>query len=205
MQLRSWHGTSAVLVAAYAAMHIANHLTAVYSVDLHLATMALLRKVYRQPLIEALLLAAVAFQAGSGLVLAIRGWAQRRGGVAWVQAASGIYLAFFLLIHVAAVLYGRAALHLDTNFYYAAAGLHIHPYEWFFAPYYALAVVAIFTHLSCAAYWMSVDARPSRARTMLQAGIGAGLCVSALIMLAMAGAFAPLALPAEYQATYGVR
>lgn len=74
-------------------------------------------------------------QAASGSWLLARRWKQRRGKVAWLQALSGAYLAFFLMVHVGAVLFGRTVLKLDTNFYYAAAGLYVPPFQFFFAPY----------------------------------------------------------------------
>ena len=59
---------------------------------------------YRRPPVEALLLFSAAFQGLSGLWLVVARWKQRRGYVAWLQAASGSYLALFLLIHVGAVI-----------------------------------------------------------------------------------------------------
>jgi hypothetical protein len=84
--------------------------------------------------------------------MVVSGWRRRRGAVSWLQAGAGAYLGFFLLVHVGAVLYGRVSLSLDTNFYFAAAGFHVPPFPYFFAPYYFLGVAALFTHLG-AAYW----------------------------------------------------
>ena len=132
-------------------VHVANHLAGLAGAAAHIAFMQAARAVYRQPAAEALLLACVAFQSLSGLWLAVVRRKERRSFVAWAQAASGAYLAFFLLIHVGAVMAGRFALGLDTNFYFAAAGLHVRPYACFFVPYYGLAVLAVFAHLACAA------------------------------------------------------
>lgn len=164
-----------------------------------------LRKVYREPVVEVLLLACATFQVGSGLWLVIRGWRQRTGAVAWLQAMSGMYIAFFLLVHVAAVLFGRSVLHLDTNFFFAAAGFHVQPFQWFFAPYYLLAVAALFAHLGCAAYWHFFEPMPRRATSILAAAVSVGILFSALITLSLAGVFQPFSVPAEYRATYGVR
>lgn len=167
--------------------------------------MEALRKVYRQPVVEVILLACATFQVGSGLWFVVRGWRQRTGAVAWLQAASGTYIAFFLLVHVAAVLFGRSVLRLDTNFFYAAAGLHVQPYQWFFAPYYFLAVAALFAHLGCAAYWQFYESRPRRAASVLAAAVGVGVLSSALITLSLAGVFEPFTVPSEYKATYGTK
>jgi len=202
MTLRKLHGLSALLIAAYACLHIANHLVGLSGVSAHIAFMHTARFVYRAPVVEVLLLLCVAFQVFSGLSLVVRGWKQRHGFIPWLQALAGAYLAYFLLIHVSAVLFGRTVLHLDTNFYYAAAGFHVPPFQFFFAPYYFLAVFALFTHLGCAAYWQ-LQARSPLARILAVAlPAGAGLVVSLLIVFSLAGVLYPVDIPPEYKATY---
>src|SRR4051812_19335610 len=114
MKLRKLHRLSAGVIATYALVHIANHLVALNGVASHIAFMKVARSVYRAGAVEWILLAAVAVQVATGLATVLRGWRERRGWVPWLQAGSGAYLAFFLLNHVGAVLYGRS-LGLDTN------------------------------------------------------------------------------------------
>jgi len=144
MSLRVFHRSTAAVIVVFAIVHLANHLTSLHSIAAHIAFMDVARTLYRQPVIEFALFASVLFQCVSGLWLVARGWSARQGLVAWVQAVSGTYLALFLVIHVSAIVLGRLALHLDTNFYFAAAGFHVPPYQVFFIPYYFLAVVALF-------------------------------------------------------------
>ena len=200
--LRRLHRLSAVLIALFAAVHLANHLAALRGIDAHIAFMEAARVVYRQPLVEAVLLACVAFQVASGLTLVLRGRRERRGVVAWLQAGAGAYLALFLLIHVSAILFGRIGLDLDTNFWYAAAGFHVPPYPLFFVPYYFLAVVALFAHLACARYWgaQAAGRRPGMATIALPTL--AGTAIGIAIVLLFAGAFYPVNVPVEYKATY---
>lgn len=195
------HRISALFIAGFALLHIANHLVSVFSIQAHLAVMEWLRQLYRWGPLEAILLASVLLQIGSGLWLVLRGWMQRCGVVAWLQAGSGLYLALFLLIHVSAVLYGREILHLDTNFYYAAAGLHVPPNGFFFAPYYFLAVLALCVHVACAFQRRSQRASPGNF-SILGYGAGVGLIVSGLIVLSLAGKFQPVLVPAKYLATF---
>ena len=203
MTLRTLHGFSALLLVAYAAVHIANHLVGLAGIEAHIAFMRDFRSVYRIPVVEAMLLAAVAFQVYSGLTFVVRGWKQRQGLVPWLQAGSGAYLAFFFLNHVGAVLFGRTVLDLDTNFYFAAAGFHVPPFQYFFAPYYFLAVLALFTHLGCALYWQ-LQAKPRFARGVAVAlPVVVGLAVSSLIVLSLAGVFYRVDIPPEYKATFG--
>lgn len=188
-------GAGAVL-AAFLLVHVANHLVALAGVDAHVRFMETARLVYRQPVVESLLLLCVAVQAGSGLALA---WAgrRRRGVLARGQVASGGYLALFLAIHVAAVLAGRVA-GLDTNFHFAAAGLHVWPFVLFFGPYYFFAVAALCVHVGCALAW--------RVRTRLVAVAGAaavaGVVLGAVIVACLLGVVQPVAVPPAYLATF---
>lgn len=203
MHLRVLHRSSALVLAAFAAVHVTNHLMALAGVAAHIAFMEAARGVYRFPPVEWILLACAGFQVGSGLWLFFRGWRERKGRVAWLQAVSGAYLAFFLPVHVGAVLFGRQALQLDTNFYFAAAGFHVPPFQWFFGPYYLLAVLALFVHLGCAVYWNVPGwSRKSRALA-LALPAAAGFGISLLIVLALGGVLRPLEIPVEYKATYG--
>lgn len=198
--LRALHRSSAILIAAFALVHSANHLVSLSSIAAHIAFMEAVRAVVRQRAVETVLLSCVTAQVASGVCLFAHRWKQRRGKVAWLQAISGAYLAFFLLVHVAAVLFGRPVLKLDTNFYYAAAGFDVPPFQFFFAPYYFFAVLALFAHLGCAVDW---QARAPIARTLAIAGpVAAGGVIALLIVLSLAGALRPVDMPAKYKATY---
>ncbi len=203
MTLRKLHGTSALIIAVYACVHIANHLVGMGGIEAHIAFMRAARLVYRFPGLEVLLLSAIAFQIYSGLTSVIRGWKQRQGFIPWLQAGAGAYLVFFFFIHVSAVLLGRTVLHLETNFYFAAAGFHVPPFQFFFAPYYFLGVLGLFTHLGCALYWrLQARSRPARILAVALPS-SVGFVVSLLIVLSLAGAFYPVQVPPEYKATYG--
>jgi hypothetical protein len=202
MTLRSLHRTSATLLVTFACIHIVNHLVSLRSVVAHIAFMESARLIYRYPAVEILLLFCIAFQVVSGLWMVVRGWKQRCGFVAWTQAFSGAYLAFFFVVHVTAVLYGRSVLNFDTNFYFAAAGFHVPPYQYFFGPYYFLAVLALFTHLSCVAYWQ-LQNRSAHVRILaLGAPMILGAIVSLLIVMSLAGNLERVEVPEKYKAIY---
>lgn len=205
MTLRKLHGISALLLAAFAIAHILNHLVGLSGIEAHTAFMRSFRSVYRFPAVEAMLLAAIAFQICSGLVFLVRGWKQRRGIIPWLQAGSGAYLVFFFLNHVGAVLFGRTILGLDTNFYYAAAGFYVPPFQFFFAPYYFFAVLALFTHLGCALYWQFQARHLMASLVALALPMAVGGLVALIIVLMLAGVFYPVEIPPEYKATFGYR
>lgn len=196
LALRALHRTSAMALALFVVAHLLGHLAGVAGAAAHQSVLEALRLVYRQPVVEALLLGCVLFQAGSGLVLLWRGRGRRRGAVAWLQALSGGYLALFLAIHVGAVLQGRAQ-GLDTNLHFAAAGMQVPPWPWFFGPYYFLAVLAFWTHAGCALHWNLQPAVRTKALVVaMVAGVLWGACLVALL----AGGFHALEIPGRYLA-----
>jgi len=202
MSLRVFHRGTAVVIAGFVIVHLANHLLSLYSIAAHIAFMKVARTVYRHPVIEFVLLVSVIFQGGSGLWMVVRGWSVRQGAVAWLQATSGGYLAVFLLIHVSAIMLGRFALHLDTNFYFAAAGFHVPPFQLFFIPYYLLAVVALFTHVGCACYWSLGGRSPRLRRVALSVMVVTGCIAGVAIDLSLAGKLQPVTVPDRYLAAF---
>lgn len=201
-RLRTLHLASAMLIGVFLLMHLANHIIGLSGQSKHMETMLALRTIYRNPLFELPLLALIAWQVGSGLTMAIRGWKERSGLIGWAQALSGAYLAFFLLNHVGAVMAGRVVFGLDTDFRFAAAGFHVAGWPFFFAPYYFLAVFSLFVHLACAAHWnLSEGGRGRTVVPLLLTAAGAALGLAFVLM--MAGVLYPVDIPESYRATYG--
>jgi hypothetical protein len=150
---RLFHRAIALLLTTFLLIHMVNHVVGLSGQAAHIAFMNSIRPIYRHPVIETVLLVLFAMQVATGAILAIKGWRERRGFVAWAQAASGLYIAAFLLIHVSSVMMGRIVLGLDTDFRFAAAGFHVAGWPWYFIPYYFLAVFGLFVHVGCALYW----------------------------------------------------
>jgi hypothetical protein len=199
--LRVFHRTTAIIVVIFVVAHLSNHLAALASVDAHQRLMDQLRLVYREPVIEVFLLACVSLQAATGLRLVWLRRKTRSGVIESLQAASGAYMALFLLIHVAAVLVGRAVYGLDTNFHYAAAGFHVYPFQYFFAPYYFFAVVALFAHLGCALSWY-VGSKMRLRVLVISLFVCIGMALSTLISAALMGKMYPYEVPDQYKNTY---
>lgn len=183
-------------------LHLTNHFVGLAGQDRHIAFMQAVRPLYRNVIVEPVLLILFALQVALGLTMVVRGWRSRRGFVAWLQAGSGLYLAAFIALHVLAVLSGRAMLELDTDFRFAAAGFHVSEWPWYFWPYYTIAVAALFTHVGCAVYWNSVDRSVRVARAALGVMFATGLLAGLLISSALAGALYLVDVPAAYRATY---
>lgn len=146
--LKKIHYISGGLLLIFIMAHLTNHLVSLIGVKEHIALMSTLRKFYYNPLIEAPLLILFFSQIITGIRLTLR----KRGVklTAWekLQILSGLYLVFFLIVHISAVLIGRYILKLDTNIYFAMAGLNTFPYNLFFIPYYFFASFSLFSHIA---------------------------------------------------------
>ncbi len=131
-----------------------------------------------------------------GLILVIRR-GRPRGGWAWLQALSGLYLVFFLTQHIAAVFWARSAFApFDTNVYWAAAVASRPPLSLYFIPYYGLAIMAVFAHIAAALHFRQAHSMPRLPNITL----GAGVLISVLILAALTGFLGPVSLPPAYQA-----
>lgn len=142
------HYFSGLTITVFVALHLFNHLVSIWGIDKHIELMASLRLFYRNLFVEIILLSAVVIQIISGLKLFFESRKKAVSMVDKLHLWSGLYLAFFLVIHVAAVMVGRFVLHLDTNFYFGAAGVNSFPFNLFFIPYYALAILSFFGHIA---------------------------------------------------------
>ncbi|MBL9052353.1 MAG: hypothetical protein JNN02_01375 [Tabrizicola sp.] len=189
MMVRRLHRGLALILGFFLVLHLGNHLAGLWGQDAHLAVQKVLRPLYRNPLVEPLLLAAVAVQVGLGLTLMFR---RRR---MTLQTLSGGYLALFLMIHVGAVMTARWQ-GTDTTLAFAAAGLHAHaPWPQVFALYYGLAVFAVFAHLS-----VPLGRRASLLAARVVLGLGAAVALALVLLLA--GRITPLIIPQELIAAF---
>lgn len=187
--IRVGHRLSAVLIGTFLVLHVANHLVGLLGQPAHIRFMQTIRPFYRNAVVEPLLLMLLAWQLISGIRLLL---ARRRnvdGLVAWLQIGSGAYLASFLIIHVFSVLVARYSLGLETDFSFAAAGLHSPTGIWFFAPYYAGSMLALFTHVGCATSWVLFPRNGvARHGWVIGAGVLGAVC-GVLVVLSLSGAF----------------
>ena len=143
------HYCSGLLLAAFIGVHILNHLLILHSAEWHVQFMRRARKVYRHPVIESLIGLAVLLQIFSGAGLLLGAWLQAKDFFGIVHVYSGLYLAFFMTVHVAAVIKGRYKMHLDTNLYYGAGVMNSWPQKLLFIPYYSLGLLSFFFHVAC--------------------------------------------------------
>ena len=129
-------------------MHLFNHLYSLFGEKVHIELMNDFRIIYRNIIVEIILLFAIGIQIFSGIKLFLKKRKTASNFFDKLQIWTGLYLAIFLAIHLSAVLSGRLILNLDTNFYFGAAGLNTFPLNLFFLPYYGLAIISFFGHIS---------------------------------------------------------
>lgn len=146
--MKRLHYFSGIIILIFIGFHLLNHVYSIFGINAHIQLMKDFRVVYRNIIIESVLLTAVAIQIFSGTKLFLKKRKTASGFFEKLQIRTGLYLAFFLIFHVGVVLFGRYYLKLDTNFYFGVAGLNTFPYNLFFIPYYALAIISFFGHIS---------------------------------------------------------
>ncbi|MGY3441313.1 hypothetical protein [Bradyrhizobium sp. USDA 4473] len=192
MLVRQIHRGGAAVLGLFIVTHLAVHLTALWGPNAHIAALDAVQWIYRNPVGEAVLILAILLQIWTGF-RRFRFSGQSR--LRKVQAISGAYLAYFLLVHAGAALATRGIFHVDTNFYWAAGSLHYDPIRWGFALYYAAAIVAVFVHLGVAARFRWPDVPRPAIRTIPIAGA----VLAAAILPAFWGAYYTISIPPATQ------
>ena len=148
MTIKSIHYISGLTITIFIALHLFNHFCSIFGADKHIEIMNVLRHFYRNLFVETILLLAVSVQIISGIKLFIIKRKTAATRFEQLHIWTGLYLAVFFIIHLSAVLGGRLFLHLDTNFYFGAAGINSFPFNLFFIPYYGLAILSFFGHIA---------------------------------------------------------
>ncbi len=185
-------------VGIFIATHLTVHVTALSGIAVHKAMLGAVQTVYRNPIVEPLLLIAILAQIMIGARLLARRWKSAdKGFWGWAQILSGLYLAFFMLVHAGAALSTRHLLGMDTDFYWSAATFLIAPFSYAFIPYYFLAVMSVFTHLAAAVHF----GWPQQ-RVLPRALLAAGAIVYAMIFASFSGALFEINLPPENEAYF---
>ena len=144
------HGYSAMLIALFALAHVTNHSLAIISLQTHSAVLHVLRVVYRERVIETLLVVAVLGQVCTGSTMAWKSYLRPANPIRNMQLLSGLFLAIFFLSHLFAVYHTRQK-GIDTDFVWAIGGpeglLGVHG-SIGQVPRYPLSVLIVFVHLA---------------------------------------------------------
>lgn len=194
---RKLHRLTGAFLLLFLVSHLTAHLFAIGGPQAHNNALKAVQWIYRNPVVEPLLVVALLAQIMLGIRLAVRRWKDPDKGF-WgkAQIASGIYLGFFILIHTSAALLTRNIGGLETNFYWISGTL-LHPItKWAFYPYYALTVIAAAAHIGSIIHF-----RFGR-RRLAKASLAAGFIVAAIYLLTFGGWLYPVNLDPDYSAYY---
>jgi succinate dehydrogenase/fumarate reductase cytochrome b subunit len=193
-KLRVVHGvTAAVLVLLFLAMHLTNHLSALWSLAAQKTLMADFRTIYRAPLVEPVIVALFLFQVATGSALL---WAWSRGPAdlfRTLQLCTGAYLIFYITGHMNSVfVFARAYLKIQTDWSFATgapAGLIKDAWNIRLLPHYLFGVACVVTHLLLGARGVALAHGTSRATVdrVTVTGIGASLALATAIVFGMTG------------------
>ena len=148
-RLRVIHGASAaILLAGFLLLHIANHVAALWSTDLHVAVMEATRSWYRLPAVEYSLFALLALMLVTGAPMVLH-YARREIDVyRMLQIATGVYIAVFLSAHLLSVLRARGR-GVETDWFFATGREGLLNGTSMLIPYYAYSILFFFIHIAC--------------------------------------------------------
>jgi hypothetical protein len=154
--LRVAHGVSALaLVTIFLALHITNHLMFPAGKGTYDAVMKVFRHVYRNDILQPLVVALFLFQVGTGLFFVWRLTAAPSDRFRTFQIASGVCLAFYVLGHMDSVfIFAWTYLGIDTGWDFATGaptGLVKDKWNIRLVPHYWLGAFFVLAHLAAGA------------------------------------------------------
>jgi hypothetical protein len=184
------HGVSAsVILLLFIGPHIVNHAAGFWNGPVHIAIMNVLRRVYRDNIVQPVLLALIGFQILSGTALVRRRMRMPSDFLGTVQTMSGVYVGVYFLAHMTAVFATRHA-GTDTNWSWltrpndsmlvSLSNLRLIAHYW-------VGPIAIITHVACGLRMVLLqhDISPPTANRLALALVTVGVVASSVILLAL--------------------
>ncbi len=184
------HGISAgVILLLFIGPHIVNHAAGFWNGPVHIEVMNAVRRVYRDDIVQPILLALIGFQILSGTALVRRRIRMPSDFLGTVQTMSGVYVGVYLLAHMTAVFAARYA-GTDTNWNWltrphdsmlvSLSSLRLIAHYW-------VGPIAIFAHIACGLRMVLLqrDISLAAANRLVLALITAGVVVSSVILVAL--------------------
>ncbi len=191
--LRIGHGVSGLLVTAYVAFHLFNHLFSLFGESAHAQVMEMGRIVYRSSFIEPLLVLALLFQVVTGGLLVWKWSAQRTDFYRLFQLTTGVFLSIFILSHLNAVfIFARTFAGIETDWSFATGdpvGMLYDPWSIRLIPHYAFGVFFVLAHLGSGlrVVMLAHGVYEKRANYMLFSLVFFALLITISIMLGLNG------------------
>src|SRR5580692_6735731 len=189
-RLAAAHGVSALaILLLFVGPHIGNHLAGFWSGSVHTEIMNAARRVYRDDIVQPILLALIGFQILSGTALVLRRMRMPSDIFGTVQTMCGAYIGVYLLAHMTAVFAARYA-EIDTNWAWLTRpndSLLASLFKLRLIAHYWVGPIVIVAHVACGLRWVSLqhDVSTATANRIAWALITLGVVASSLIMAAL--------------------
>jgi hypothetical protein len=189
-RLGAFHGISAaVILLLFVLPHIVNHLVGFWSGAAHIELMKAVRYVYRDDIVQPLLLALFGFQIVSGTALLRRRLTIPNDFLGTLQTMCGAYIGVYFLAHMTAVFAARYngtdtdwnwLTNKDTTMLVSLSNLRLIAHYW-------VGPIAIITHLACGLRMVLLqrEASPALAGRLVPAFMMLGIVVSSVILIAL--------------------
>jgi hypothetical protein len=184
------HGVSALaILLLFVGPHIGNHLAGFWNGSVHIEIMNAARHVYRDDIVQPILLALIGFQILSGTALVRRRMRMPSDILGTVQTMCGVYIGVYFLAHMTAVFAARHA-GIDTNWTWltrqnnsmigSLSNLRLIAHYW-------VGPIAIVAHVACGLRMVLLqhDISPAMANRLALALITAGAVASSVILVAL--------------------
>jgi hypothetical protein len=184
------HGVSALaILLLFVGPHIGNHLAGFWSGSIHTEIMNAARRIYRDDIVQPVLLALIGFQILSGTALVRRRMRMPSDFLGTVQTMSGAYIGVYFLAHVTAVFAARYA-DIDTNWAWLTRpndSMLVSLSKLRLIAHYWVGPIAIAAHVACGLRWVLLQRSisPATANRIAWALIAVGAVASSIILLAL--------------------
>jgi hypothetical protein len=184
------HGVSAgAILLLFVGPHIVNHVAGFWSGPLHIAMMNGVRRIYRDDIVQPVLLALIGFQILSGPALVRRRMSMPSDFFGTVQTMCGVYIGIYFLAHITAVFAARHA-GIDTNWSWLTRpndSLLASLYKLRLIAHYWVGPITLVAHVACGLRWILLqrDVSPATTNRIAWALMTVGVVASSIIMLAL--------------------
>jgi succinate dehydrogenase/fumarate reductase cytochrome b subunit len=184
------HGVSAcAILLLFVGPHIVNHVAGFWSGPIHIAVMNAVRRVYRDDIVQPMLLGLIGFQILSGTALVRRRIGMPSDLLDTLQTMSGVYVGVYFLAHMTAVFAARYT-GTDTNWNWltrphdsmlvSLSSLRLIAHYW-------VGPIAIVAHVACGLRMVLLqrDISLAAANRLVLALIAVGVVASSVIVVAL--------------------
>jgi len=186
------HGVSAsAILLLFIGPHIVNHVAGFWNGPVHIAIMNVVRRVYRDDIVQPVLLALIGFQILSGTALVRRRMRMPSDFLGTVQTMSGVFVGVYFLAHMTAVFATRHT-GTDTNWIWLTRPndsmlVSLSPSNLRLIAHYWVGPIAIVAHVACGLRMVLLqrDISPATTNRIALALIAAGVVTSSIILAAL--------------------